>query len=136
MTSESHGLQLFSQCFETKAQFRSPHLKGKLQIPGGWLADCVRPRVLLAAICGLWSIATLLQGFAGAFVFLFSLRLLVGMFEAPSYPICNRLVTAWFPERERAGAIGCYTSGPSVGLAFLMPNLVIAPKNICWHYLF
>jgi ACS family D-galactonate transporter-like MFS transporter len=57
------------------------------QIPGGWLADCIRPRLLMALVCGLWSLATLLQGFAGTFVLLFSLRLLVGMFEAPSYPI-------------------------------------------------
>ena len=107
-----------------------------LQIPGGWLADGVRPRVLLAAICGLWSLATLLQGFAGTFLLLFSLRLLVGMFEAPSYPICNRLVTTWFPERERAGAIAVYTSGQYVGLAFLTPLLVLAQHSLGWHSLF
>jgi MFS transporter, ACS family, D-galactonate transporter len=106
------------------------------QIPGGWLVDRVRPRVLYAAICGLWSLATFLQGFAGTFVFLFSLRLLVGMFEAPAYPVCNRLVTTWFPERERAGAIGCYTSGQFVGLAFLTPVLALTQKNLGWHYVF
>jgi ACS family D-galactonate transporter-like MFS transporter len=106
------------------------------QIPGGWLVDRVRPRVLYAAICGLWSLATFLQGFAGTFVLLFSLRLLVGMFEAPAYPTCNRLVTTWFPERERAGAIGCYTSGQYVGLAFLTPVLVLAQKSFGWHSVF
>ena len=106
------------------------------QIPGGWLVDRVRPRVLYATICGLWSLATLLQGFAGTFLWLFSLRLLVGMFEAPAYPICNRLVTTWFPERERAGAIGCYTSGQFVGLAFLTPVLVLTQKSLGWHYVF
>ena len=74
------------------------------QIPGGWLVDRIRPRFLYAAICCLWSLATLLQGFVGTFIFLLSLRLLVGLFEAPAYPIMNRLVTTWFPERERAGA--------------------------------
>src|SRR6185369_5293639 len=29
-----------------------------LQIPGGWLVDRVRPRVLYAIVCGLWSLAT------------------------------------------------------------------------------
>jgi MFS transporter, ACS family, D-galactonate transporter len=106
------------------------------QIPGGWLVDRIRPRILYAAICGLWSLATLLQGFAGTFIFLFSLRLLVGMFEAPAYPMCNRLVTAWFPERERAGAIGGYTSGQFVGLAFLTPVLALTQKNLGWHYVF
>jgi MFS transporter, ACS family, D-galactonate transporter len=106
------------------------------QIPGGWLADCIRPRLLMAIICGLWSLATLLQGFAGTFVLIFSLRLLVGMFEAPAYPINNRLATTWFPDRERGGAIGSYTSGQFVGLAFLTPILALVQKNLGWHYLF
>src|ERR1041384_2541541 len=29
-----------------------------LQVPGGWLVDRVRPRLLYALICGLWSLAT------------------------------------------------------------------------------
>jgi ACS family D-galactonate transporter-like MFS transporter len=106
------------------------------QIPGGWLVDRIKPRILFAAICGLWSLATLLQGFAGTFLLLFGLRLLVGMFEAPSYPLCNRLVTTWFPDRERAGAIGFYTSGQYVGLAFLTPVLVITEKHLGWQHLF
>jgi MFS transporter, ACS family, D-galactonate transporter len=107
-----------------------------LQIPGGWLVDRIRPRVLYALICGLWSLATLLQGFAGTFVFLFSLRLLVGVFEAPAFPLCNRLVTTWFPERERAGAIGFYTSGQYVGLAFLTPVLALTQRHFGWHFVF
>jgi ACS family D-galactonate transporter-like MFS transporter len=106
------------------------------QIPGGWLVDRVRPRLLFATICGLWSLATLLQGFAGTFILLFALRLMVGVFEAPAYPICNRLVTTWFPERERAGAIGCYTSGQFVGLAFLTPVLVLTQQHLGWHHVF
>lgn len=106
------------------------------QIPGGWLVDRIHPRILFAAICGLWSLATLLQGYAGTFFFLFLLRLLVGMFEAPAYPVLNKLVTTWFPERERAGAIGGYTSGQYVGLAFLTPVLVLAQKSFGWQSVF
>lgn len=107
-----------------------------LQVPGGWLVDRIRPRYLYALICALWSLATMLQGLAGTFLFLFSLRLLLGVFEAPSFPICNRLVTAWFPDRERAGAIACYTSGQYVGLAFLTPLLALTQKHLGWQYVF
>src|ERR1044071_3390088 len=107
-----------------------------LQIPGGWLVDRVRPRLFYALICALWSLATVLQGIAGTFLFLFSLRLLVGVFEAPAYPILNRVVTTWFPERERAGAIACYTSGQFIGLAFLTPLLMAIQKNLGWHHVF
>ena len=107
-----------------------------LQIPGGWLVDRVRPRYLYALICALWSLATMLQGFAGTFLLLFSLRLLLGIFEAPAFPICNRLVTTWFPDRERAGAIASYTSGQYVGLAFLTPLLAMTQKHLGWQYVF
>src|SRR6185312_7139420 len=107
-----------------------------LQVPGGLLVDRMRPRYLYALICALWSLATMLQGFAGTFLFLFALRLLLGIFEAPSFPICNRLVTAWFPDRERAGAIACYTSGQYVGLAFLTPLLALTQTHFGWQYVF
>lgn len=106
------------------------------QIPGGWLVDRVRPRNLCAIACGLWSLATLMQGFAGAFLALLGLRILVGLFEAPSFPICNKLATAWFPEAERAGAIGFYTSGQFIGLGLLTPLLVLAQRHLGWRSVF
>jgi MFS transporter, ACS family, D-galactonate transporter len=70
-----------------------------LQLPGGWLVDRVPPRVLYPACLVLWSVATMFMGIFGGFVALIALRLLVGVFEAPAYPINNRVATAWFPER-------------------------------------
>jgi ACS family D-galactonate transporter-like MFS transporter len=107
-----------------------------LQIPGGWLADRLSLRGLYALACLLWSVATVLQGFAGSFLGLFAMRLLLGAFEAPSFPICSRVVTAWFPERERAGATGCYVAGEFVGLAFLTPVLMLAQQRFGWQSVF
>jgi len=72
----------------------------------------------------------------GLFAFLFGLRLLLGVFEAPAFPICNQVVTTWVPERERAGAIGFYTSGQFVGLAFLQPLLFETQRRFGWQYVF
>lgn len=107
-----------------------------MQIPGGWLVDRVSPRTLYAAALILWSAATVLLGFAGSFIGLFALRLVVGALEAPAYPINNRVVTAWFPTRERATAIGFYTSGQFVGLAFLTPVLAWLQAHMGWHMVF
>ncbi|MEO6919166.1 MAG: MFS transporter [Collimonas sp.] len=107
-----------------------------MQIPGGWLVDRVAPRVLYALALALWSLATVCLGFIGSFVGLFALRLLVGALEAPAYPINNRVVTTWFPERERATAIGFYTSGQFVGLAFLTPLLAWLQQRYGWHMVF
>lgn len=107
-----------------------------MQIPGGWLVDRVSPRVLYAAALILWSAATFFMGFAGSFLILFVLRLAVGALEAPAYPINNRVVTTWFPEKERATAIGFYTSGQFVGLAFLTPVLAWLQHHYGWHMVF
>ncbi|GAB3919155.1 hypothetical protein GCM10029976_005090 [Kribbella albertanoniae] len=65
-----------------------------------------------------WSVATLFQGFATGLMSLIGLRAITGIFEAPAFPTNNRMVTSWFPEHERASAVGFYTSGQFVGLAF------------------
>jgi ACS family D-galactonate transporter-like MFS transporter len=106
------------------------------QIPGGWLVDRVAPRVLYATLIVLWSIATIAVGFTTSVAGLIAVRLLVGALESPSYPINNRVVTTWFPERERATAIGFYTSGQYVGLAFLTPVLVLIQTRAGWHTVF
>lgn len=62
--------------------------------------------------------------------------MLVGALEAPSYPINIRVVTTWFPERERATAVGFYTSGQFVGLAFLTPLLAWIQSRAGWHAVF
>jgi len=95
-----------------------------MQIPGGWLVDRVRPRFLYTLALCLWSLATVCMGFVGSAL------------EAPAYPINSRVVTAWFPERERASAIGIYTSGQFVGLAFLTPVLAWLQHQYGWQAVF
>jgi MFS transporter, ACS family, D-galactonate transporter len=107
-----------------------------LQLPGGWLVDRVPPRLLYPACLVLWSVATMFMGIIGGFVALIALRLLVGVFEAPAYPINNRVATAWFPERERASVIGFYTSGQFIGLALLTPVLSWLQSILSWHWVF
>ncbi|KAA5835132.1 MFS transporter [Saccharopolyspora hirsuta] len=107
-----------------------------MQIPGGWLVDRIRPRVLYPLCLVLWSLATLFMGVVGGFVALIVLRLLVGACEAPAYPINSRVATVWFPERERATAIGFYTSGQFIGLALLTPVLSWLQAAVSWHWVF
>ncbi|MBJ2066181.1 MFS transporter [Serratia odorifera] len=106
------------------------------QIPGGWFLDRVGSRLTyFIAIMG-WSIATLLQGFANGLSALIGLRAITGLFEAPAFPTNNRIVTSWFPEQERASAVGFYTSGQFVGLAFLTPLLIWVQEVLSWHWVF
>ncbi len=106
------------------------------QIPGGWFLDRVGSRLTyFIAIFG-WSVATLFQGFATGLMSLIGLRAITGVFEAPAFPTNNRMVTSWFPEHERASAVGFYTSGQFVGLAFLTPLLIWIQELLSWHWVF
>ena len=106
------------------------------QIPGGWFLDRVGSRLTyFIAIFG-WSVATLFQGFATGLMSLIGLRAITGVFEAPAFPTNNRMVTSWFPEHERASAVGFYTSGQFVGLAFLTPLLIWIQEMLSWHWVF
>ncbi|MGV8878609.1 MAG: MFS transporter [Sphingobacteriaceae bacterium] len=106
------------------------------QIPGGVLVNRFNPRILYAVSLIAWSLTTMMQGFAKGFATLFSLRMATGAFEAPAFPINNRVVSNWFPDNERASAIAVYTSGQFLGLAFLMPVLSKIQFHVGWKGLF
>ena len=106
------------------------------QIPGGYLADKLNIRYFYSFCLITWSIATVLQGFIYSFIILLVLRIFIGLFEAPSYPLNNRIITKWFPDNERAGAIATYTSGQFIGLAFLTPALISIEHYLGWRALF
>ncbi|MDO6560764.1 MFS transporter [Paraglaciecola chathamensis] len=107
-----------------------------LQIPGGIAVDIVKTRILYPFILIAWSVATLIQGVISSFTALIGCRMAIGVFEAPSYPCNNKIITSWFPESERASAIAVYTSGQFIGLAFLMPLLAVIQNYFGWRGLF
>jgi ACS family D-galactonate transporter-like MFS transporter len=107
-----------------------------LQVPGGLLIDRVPARLLYALAITLWSIAAALHSIAATFAELFLLRLLLGTFEVPAFPLNNRIITNRLPERERASAVGFYTSGQYVGLAFFTPVLIFVQQSAGWRGMF
>ena len=107
-----------------------------LQIPSSILVDRFGTRILYCITLIGWSIATFCLGLTYSFAALIFLRVLIGVFEAPSYPMNNQIVTAWFPEKERASAIATYTSGQFLGLAFLAPVLFFIEAKTGWRGLF
>ncbi len=106
------------------------------QIPGGYIADKFLPKILYPFLIIAWSIATILQGFVNSMAWLIVGRTIVAAFEAPSYPINNKVVTNWIPETKRASAIAIYTSGQYIGMAALAPVLFLIQKYYSWQGLF
>lgn len=106
------------------------------QIPGGAFLDRVGARLAYFWSVGVWSLCTLLQGFATGLVSLFTFRLALGVAEAPCFPANSRILSTWFPQHERARATAAYSIGQYFGLAFLSPLLFWIVGAFGWRTLF
>lgn len=97
------------------------------QLPGGWLLDKFGSKMTYFFSIFFWSLFTLLQGSVGflvggtAVAALFTLRLLVGAAEAPSFPGNSRLTSAWFPTAERGTAAALFNSAQYFATVLFAP---------------
>ena len=97
-----------------------------LQFPGGIFGDKVGPRKALAIIASLWSVAMLLTVLipdpavaSGAMILgsLMAARFLVGIVQAPIFPVLNTTISRWFPVGGWALPIGLSSTGLTLGFA-------------------
>ena len=112
------------------------------QIPGGWLLDRFGSRNVYALSILAWSVFTFSQGFAGAFHaaaafgFLFLLRLLLGLAEAPAFPANSRIVAAWFPAAERGTAAAVFNSSQYFATFLFAPLSGWLVHQFGWSWVF
>jgi ACS family glucarate transporter-like MFS transporter len=112
------------------------------QLPGGWLLDRYGSKTVYAASLLLWSLFTLAQGFVGflagglAMMALFTLRLLLGLAEAPSFPGNSRVVAAWFPRQERATAAAIFNSAQYFATVIFAPLMGWITYSFGWPWVF
>ena len=103
------------------------------QIPGGFLGDRYGARLILTlAVLG-WSVASFASGSvtggAGlAFTALFLARVLLGVSQAATYPVCAMAVAQYVPEKDRVGASAIYLAAGSLGAA--LAPLLLAPLMV------
>lgn len=87
------------------------------QLLAGWLTERINAYRTLAAGLALWSLATLLSGFATSFMGLFALRLLLGVGESAAFPCSSKLIAQHVPAHKLGGANGLIVMGLSLGPA-------------------
>src|SRR5438309_3576387 len=107
-----------------------------MQIPGGIIIDRFGPRLTFAVSLFTWSVVTILQGLARSAAALIGMRVVLGITEAPAFPVNSRVVATWFPSRERGFAIGVYTAGEFGGLAIFAPVLALILAAWGWPAMF
>ena len=91
----------------------------------GPLIDRLGTRLGYALTIAWWSVAAILHAFATGAISLGVYRFLLGIGEAGNWPAGVKVVSEWFPERERALAAGLFNTGSSVGA-------ILAPPVVAW----
>lgn len=112
------------------------------QLPGGWLLDRFGSKITYFFSIFLWSAFTLFTGAAGFFAggaavaVLFTLRMLVGAAEAPSFPGNSRIASAWFPTHERGLAAAVFNSAQYFATVLFAPIMGWLVHSYGWHSVF
>ena len=107
-----------------------------MQIPCGFFLDRLGNGLVYTIALSGWSVFTCTVGFCKNMTALIAARCGIGFFEAPAFPTNSRIVTTWFPRRERGLAIGYYTGSEYLGLAFCTPFLSRLLVSFGWRSIF
>jgi len=94
-----------------------------LQPVVGYVIDILGVKSGFALFAFLWSVICMAHGLAGSWQALAALRGLLGFAEGAFSPGGLKVVSEWFPAKERGLAGGLYNIGPSLG-SMLAPPLV------------
>jgi len=104
-----------------------------LQPVVGYVIDVLGVKSGFALFAFLWSVICMLHGFAGSWQALASLRGLLGFAEGAFSPGGLKVVSEWFPAKERGLAGGLYNIGPSLGSMLAPPLVAWAILNYSWQ---
>lgn len=96
----------------------------------GRVTDWLGPRLSMSIFITWWSVSNMLTAFSHSARSLGVFRFMLGLGEAGNYTAAPKVVSEWFPAKERGVAIGIYTLGATIG-ATLAPIIVVALAE--WH---
>jgi ACS family hexuronate transporter-like MFS transporter len=104
-----------------------------LQPVVGYVIDVLGVKSGFALFAFLWSVICMAHGLAGSWQVLATLRGLLGFAEGAFSPGGLKVVSEWFPAKERGLAGGLYNIGPSLGSMLAPPLVAWAILNYSWQ---
>jgi ACS family hexuronate transporter-like MFS transporter len=107
-----------------------------MQPISGRIIDGLNVRLGLALSIAWWSLAQMLTAFAGGWRTFALFRGLLGVGEAGNFPGAAKVVSQWFPPRERTIATGIVNVGSGVGQAVAAPAVVYLLSRYDWRTAF
>ena len=102
-------------------------------IPLAWLADRYSRSRIVAISLAVWSGFTALTGMAGSFISILAARIGVGIGEAGGSPPSHSIISDLYPKEKRAGALGIYSLGIPIGIAFSYILAGLLVQSLGWR---
>ncbi|UZK66345.1 MFS transporter [Sphingomonas sp. M1-B02] len=89
----------------------------------GWLIDRFGPRIGYSIAITVWTIGHVAHGMASSVLSFMLARVILGLGEAGHFPSVVRASSEWFPQKERAYAIGWVNSATTIGVILTAPTM-------------
>ena len=89
----------------------------------GWLIDRFGPKIGYAIAISIWTVGHVAHGFAASVTSFMAARAMLGVGEAGHFPSVVRASSEWFPQKERAYAIGWVNSATTIGVILTAPTV-------------
>lgn len=89
----------------------------------GSLIDRFGPKIGYAIAITTWTVGHVAHGFASSVASFMAARVVLGVGEAGHFPAVVRANSEWFPQKERAYAIGWVNSATTIGVILTAPTL-------------
>lgn len=89
----------------------------------GYVIDRFGPKIGYSIAITIWTVGHVAHGFGGSVASFMAARAVLGVGEAGHFPAVVRSSSEWFPQKERAYAIGWVNSGTTIGVILTAPTL-------------
>lgn len=109
---------------------------GVMYAVGGRLLDIMGSRKGYFIMIAWWSLASGLHGLITSVVGLGIARFFLGLGEGGGFPGSAKVVSEWFPVKERSFAFGIFNTGASLGAVIAPPLFALIITNLNWRWAF
>jgi ACS family hexuronate transporter-like MFS transporter len=106
------------------------------QFFSGAFMDWVGSRRGFTVAVALWSVASILTSLGRSVASFSAFRFLLGISESGNFPGGIKVISEWFPERERSTAVGLFISGASIGAIITPPIMALLILHAGWRLAF
>ncbi len=105
-----------------------------LQIPVGMILDRFGVKTIGRWGAFLWGLASTITSFATGFQSVLTARALLGLAEAPGFPVSSKATGYWFPRKERAMATAIFDAAAKFSNVIGVPLVAFAVVKWGWRW--